>query len=133
MPTYTNNLNTGLSHKFTLKDGKFLLTGGTEKADSNLSFMLHFIGWFRTYYNDFVPDILWLLQKPTSIIDSAKNIILARFLRAASKYLTFINIEKIDLSNTAQNRKHYRFVFQYTYKLDTPKKVKAVKFVTAAQ
>lgn len=129
MPRYNEEKNVGLPYKFTLEDGKFKLIGGELKVQDNISMTLGFMGFFRTYFEDFVPDVLWLLQKPTSIIQSFKTLILGRFVRSLGKYSTNLKVEKINIQYEYTDRKTFGVAIQWTYALDASKSFQTIKFV----
>lgn len=130
MALINENQNYGLPYRFSLTEtGAFKLIGGGTKAQDGLAMMLTFIGWHRTYYPDFSPDVLWLLQKPTSMVESFKTVILSRFVRAINKYIPTINVEKINIQYDYTDRKKFGTAIQYTYNLEPENTIKTVSFI----
>jgi hypothetical protein len=107
-------MNLGLDYTTPLKEGKFLLYGGVEKVQKNVWFFMSFIGWFRVYYEDYVPDILPLVQKPISYIQTFKVLILGRLKATVVKYLPDIALNSLDFG--IKDRNSVVFVLDYTPK-----------------
>lgn len=138
---YDSSKNVGLPSRFTLAytgvDNLgnpvkgFLLVGGEKKAEDSVNMMVSFIGWFRIYKQDFVPDVLWMLQKPTSILHTFKTLILGKLLRAFDKHVPFIRVEKINVVYDLRDRKQLGIVLQYYYKLTPTHKLRLIRFVSA--
>lgn len=119
----------GLPAAFALENGKFQMLGGEQKVRDNLLFTLSFIGWHRIYLTDFVPDILFLLQKPVSFIQSLKVIILGRFQKSLSKYLPYIQVNGINVIYDYKNRKEYGIGITYTYNLEPEEQFTIIRFI----
>jgi hypothetical protein len=127
---YKEENNVGLPYDFRLKDGKFELTGGTEKAEKNMFMWLNFMGWFRVYFEDFVPDILRLLQKPASFLEAAKVLLLGRLQDSAITYLPDIDIQEMNIEKLSGSRKDYVIGMKFAYKLEPTTSLTAITFIT---
>lgn len=120
----------GLSHKFTLKDGRLQFTTNTQKATDDLHFFLGFIGWFRVYSEDFPPDVLWLIQKPVSLLTSVKTLLIGRLLNAVRKYLPVIQVNSCNFTNN-QERKVWVLGIEFAYVREPEEVVQSVTFIGA--
>ena len=103
---------TGLSHKFKLTEGKFTLTSGVPKSVENLNFFMSFIGWFRLYAEDYVPDVMWMLQKPNTAISTNKVLLLGKLTTTIIEYLKDINLLRIDFGFVS--RKEVSLTVEYS-------------------
>ena len=126
---YKEENNKGLAYNFRLLEGSFELTGGTEKVERNTYMWLSFLGWFRVYYEDFVPGVLTLLQRPASSIESSKILILGRLQDSVRKYLPEIDVQQLNLERTA-DRKNYVLGLKYRYNLERETDLFAITFIT---
>lgn len=108
----------GLSHRFHLKQGKFVMSTGPEKVKDNLYFLMIFDRVSRIYRDDFAPKVLWLVQKPTSFVNNYKVLLLGRFRKVILKYVLEITVNSIDLVNERANGdpKSYSIYINYSYK-----------------
>lgn len=123
--------NKGLSTTFQLAEGRFGLISGVEKSSDNIRMLLSFNGFFRVYYEDFVPEILWLLQKPVSMLNIYRTIILGGLVTVFNKYLPNLRATKIDVVYSYNNRKEYILDIQYTHNVGITKSViRTVQFIT---
>lgn len=122
--------NTGLPFRFVLNETfAFRLVGGEEKAQDNITGMLSFIGHFRIYYHDFCPDVLWTIQRPTSMLETFKTLILGRFLKASRKYLVFVQIDDINIEYDYRDRKAFAFGVGYSFKLNPTDNFRLIRFI----
>jgi len=119
----------GLSHKFTIVGGKFGFTSGAEKATDDLHFYLAFIGWFRVYAEDFPADILSLIQKPTSYLETIKVMLLGRILNGLRKYVTAVLVKEANFAK-ADDRKTYVLGLSYTYVTEPDEVLASVTFIS---
>ncbi len=129
---YVESKNTGLPSNFSLANGKFQLVGGERKAENSLVVMLHFMVWFRFFLSDFIPDVLWIYQKNSSIIKRFKNIFRLQFLRAANKYAPFAEIKGIDVPINMAAKKDILIDINFRYRLDKTSNFKPVRFLIAS-
>ena len=113
----------------TVSNNKFLLVGGTEKASDNVTMMLGFIGWFRTYFQDFCPEIMELVQKPTSYIHSMRNRSTGKIRQSMNKYLTNINVEGISMVYDYRDRKLFTMAFDYSFNLEEKENFTVIRFL----
>lgn len=129
---YSESKNTGLSHNFTLSEGAFTLTGGVEKATDSFFFFLSFAGWLRIYWEDFCPNsLVQVWQKPTSYIKQRKVLILGELTNAMRKYLPFLKVAAIDLTNNpnGNDRKEYLLGVKFDYLLEPEQKIHVISFI----
>lgn len=119
----------GLSHKFAPVNGKFVFTSGTQKATEALHFFLGFIGWFRVYAEDYPPDVLWLIQKPTSLLGTLKTLILGKLLGSVRKYLPHILVKSCNFAPTLEDRKVYVLSLDFAYAKDPDETIQSVTFI----
>lgn len=129
MSYYREDMNVGLPAKFTLENGRLKLIGGTEKVNDNIYFYLRFRNWFRVYSNDFVPEVLWLLQKPISIISQLKTLILGNLSLSFRKYITFANLLSININYDPSDRKTFGISMEYEYALNPEETQKIVEYI----
>lgn len=128
---FADDRNVGLPVNFSLTSGgAFQLIGGTKKAEDNVTMIIGFIGHFRIYVEDFVPDILWLLQKPIGAVESQKALILGRFLTSFNKYVKSVKVEKINSQYDYKERKVFGIGLQYYYILKPQEQLRTVQFLT---
>lgn len=127
--SYTDRKNTGLATSFTLENGKFKLTGGTEKVDDSMLFMLRFFLWFRLMVPDFVPNVHWILQKNTSVINRFKNVLRLQVQRAFTRNCPWAEIKGVDMPIDMRDRKKIYLDIDYKYKLDKESAVRPVRFI----
>lgn len=122
------NQNKGLSYLFSLEEGSFKLTGGGEKARDNLFFFLGFVLWFRVYYEDYIPGIGRLIQKPTSMIQSLQTVIIGGLQTKLRKYLPHLQVDNITVGRD-RGTKDFALVIDYTFDLEPDTKVQTVSFI----
>lgn len=106
----------GLSHRFSLKNGRFVLTEGSTKVKDNYHFFMTFDTVSRIYYSDFQPKLLWLIQKPSSTVNTLKGIILGRMKKVLLKYIIDAQIRSIELQQfRAGGEKGIEIKIDYIY------------------
>jgi hypothetical protein len=106
----------GLSHRFSIKDGKFSLSTGPDKVRDNLLFLMYFDKVPRIYLHDFSPGVLWILQRPTSTVNNFRTIILAKLKKVVMKYVLEIAIDNIHLNQLRnEDSKKFELIFDYRY------------------
>jgi hypothetical protein len=129
---YRTDLNTGLPSNFVIDaNGRFGLVGGTDKVQDNISVLLAFSSWYRIYYTDFCVDIAWLLQKPTSMIQTFKTLLLGKFIASAEKYIPYLKVVKMNTIYSVQQRKEFQVSIEYMYNLATSTTLQFTKIVNA--
>ena len=128
---YVKYRNVGLPTNFQLTDGAFTLVGGTDKVDDNLRMLVYFIGWFRIFLTDFVPNLFWLYQKDTSFINRFKGVARLKFLQSAQKYAPFGNVTAMDLPIDPNDRRSMYIDITYTYNLDKDVQVRTIRLIRA--
>jgi hypothetical protein len=77
--------------------------------------LLSFSGFFRVYFQDFVPDVLWLLQKPVSMLNIYRTIILGGLVTIFQKYLVNLQVQNIGIGYSYTDRKTYSLDITYKY------------------
>lgn len=105
----------GLSCRFKLTNGKFEMTGGGEKASDNVFFLLNFNDNVKVYYPDFNPDVLWVIQKSSTNINSYKALILGKIKRCLEQYTNNITINSMDIQIPRSNRANAAIYLDYSY------------------
>lgn len=113
----------------TVPSKKFNLFGGVDKANDNITMMLGFIGWFRIYHQDFVPDLLDLVQKPTSFVYNLKTIITAKLQSTIVKYIPEIQLEGINMVYDYRDTKLFTISVNYGYGLKDDENFTVVRFL----
>jgi hypothetical protein len=126
---YRQDLNRGISHKFTLNNGRFEMKGGTEKVTDNLYFTLQFVGFFRIYYPDFVLNLSWLLQKTSSRIGAFKTLVLGNVKKSLDKYFPTVKIDGINTIYKYNDRKGFGIAITYSFRLEQETQYTAVTFI----
>lgn len=122
--------NVGLPFRFTLNEtNAFRLIGGEVKCQDNVWGMIRFSDHYRTYYQDFCPNVLVMLQKPTSYIESFKVLVLGRIQKSMGKYLTFITCRGINIEYDYLNRKALGIGIDYSYKLAPTNTYRIITFI----
>lgn len=150
-----NSANTGLSWRFKLEDdgfktynkwkydeagnlvqeevtvrkSSFQLVGGVEKAGDNISMMLGFIGWYRTYYQDFIPNVLDLIQKNTSTVYQLKSIILSKFRNSMNKYMPEVDVKTVNMVYDYKETKLFTISIDYDFILEEEEEFSVVRFI----
>lgn len=104
----------GLSHRFTVVNGRFQFTEGVEKAGDDVRFMLGFYARNRIYAPDFSPGLLWVIQRPLSVVDVYATLILGRLKKSFARYLPQVKITGLDLARSTE-RNAYALSVAYTY------------------
>lgn len=122
--------DTGLSHKFTLSAGKLAFGSGQEKAQDDLGFYLGFIGWFRTYTEDYPPDVLNLVQKPTTAINQYKTLTLGKLQQSLRLYVPLIKVNSLDFTPIPGDRLSWALGITFSYPLDPTEELTAVTFIS---
>jgi len=129
---YVNTRNVGLGTYISLNSkGGLYMYGGTDKVDDNMRMLIHFMGWFRIFTQDFVPNLYWLYQKDTSFISRYKNVARLMFLESAQKYAPFANVKAVDLPIDQTKRRELYVDIAYGYTLDKQETVKTIRFTRA--
>ena len=109
-------MKNGLSYKFKLKQGRFSLTTGEEKVRDNLSFFMSFVSGYRIYMPDFSPDLLSLLQKPVSMVEQFKVLILGKLKIKVNRYIPEIYINSMGFEFIRSVKQYAIYVdFNYTF------------------
>ena len=122
--------NKGLSHRFTLRNGSFVLSEGSKKVKDSVFFILLFDAIPRVYYPDVSSKLLFLKQKPSSFISTYKTLILGRLRNIISKYVKNVSIVSLDLiSYRAKGEKSVEIRVDYIYKGSVVVADSAVKFI----
>ena len=120
--------NKGLRTDFRLSEsGGFLLSGGKDKVDNNVTMLLSFIGWFRLYTQEYVINVYQFHQNTTSYLYQFKNIIRLSILDIGKKYLPFANLTSVDIPINYSNRKETDVVIQFKYKLRNIEEYQTIK------
>ena len=127
--SYETASNNGLPYNFALSEGKFVLSGGSQKAVNNLRMFLGFIGWFRIYYPDYVPNILRLIQKSSSQISATKTLILGTLEESIEKYLPQIQLLELGLGR-GDTLRDWTLALKYKYRLKKEDTFIAAVFLT---
>ena len=113
----------------TVRNSKFELFGVSKKANDNITMMLGFIGWFRLYYQDFVPEVLDLLQKPTSLVHNMKSIIIGKMKKVVTKYISEINVTGVSMIYDYRDRKLFTITLDYGFNLEEEENFTVVRFI----
>lgn len=113
----------------TVPKAKFQLIGGSKKADDNVTMMLGFIGWFRVYYQDFVPQVLELIQKPTSTVYSLRSIIVGKLRKSINKYIPIINVKGVSMVYDYRDKKLFTIALDYDFNLEERDTFTVVRFL----
>lgn len=129
MAEYAEDKNTGLPTNFTLVNGAFGLVGGTKKSDDNMRMLVGFIGWFRIFTQDYVPNLLWLYQRESSFVNRFKSIARLNFLESAQKYAPFVDVYAVDVQNNPKDRKNLFVDISFRYKLSLKKTYTSVRYI----
>ncbi len=107
----------GLSCRFNLENGKFVLSGGTDKTKDNLLFLASFNYVTKVYDPDFNLGVSTLLQKPTSYLNTYKPLLLGLIKRVVLKYVPNIELLNIDIQyQLGSPERKYLLVINYKYK-----------------
>lgn len=104
----------GLSQNFQLVGGRFQFTADEAKAKDGLDFFMQFNFVSRIYNPDFTPGLLWILQKPYSMVLSAKNLLLGSLQRKILQYVPMITIDSLDTLYD-KNNKEYAILVNYQF------------------
>ena len=118
----------GLSCKFVLKDGGFLLTDGVGKSRDNIWFYCIF-NKFRIYTSDFGANLVSLVQKPIAMLFTNKTLIVGRLQRGIQKYVPGVSIRSIDIGYLNDDRKNLSMLIEYETVKEDNSVVKDVTFV----
>jgi hypothetical protein len=106
----------GLSHKFTLNNGKFKFSEGKIKANDNLSFFISFFDFNRIYLQSYVFRTMSLIQKPETYLGGIKIVFLNNLKTAINKYVKGFNFIKGDI--TKLDTKEYAIIVDCKYTSD---------------
>jgi hypothetical protein len=109
----------GLSYKFQIKNGKFEMTGGGQKASDNVSLVMNYTFLRMNYYPDFNPGTAWLIQKPVSYLFSFRTLILARVKASIEKYVIDTKVNGMNIVQVNQDRKNYAVYANFTHTEDS--------------
>lgn len=118
----------GLPCRFSLKNGKFLLTEGVEKSRDNIWFYCVF-DKFRVYASDFGANFVSLVQKPVAYLVMNKTLILGSLKKGIQKYVPNVTIKNIDIGYTSKNRKSYSMQIEYNSVQDDKTSIQDVTFI----
>ena len=122
--------NKGLPTNFRLDStGKFLLVGGKEKVDDNMTMFLAFFGLFRLHTSDYVIHVSRFVNKTTSYLFRFKNILRLKMLLAGKNYIPFAKIHAIDIPLNYQDRKKSTLYVQFRYNLKNEEGLQTIKKV----
>lgn len=118
----------GLPCRFYLKNGKFALVEGVEKARDGIWFYCIF-DKFRVYTSDFGANFVSLVQKPIAYILMNKTIILGSLKKGIRKYVPNVTVRGIDIGYTSNDRRNYSMKIEYDSVQEDKTKVQDVTFV----
>lgn len=118
----------GLTSRFTLDNGRFVLTDGREKSRDSIWFYCIF-DKFRIYTSDFGANFVSLVQKPISYLIMNKTLILGALEKGISKYCPNVNVRSIDIGYTSKDRKSYSMMVEYNSVQEDNTVVQDVTFV----
>lgn len=118
----------GLSCRFTLSEGKFLLTEGTEKVQDNLWFYCIY-DRFRVYFSDFFSGFSLLQQKPVGYLITNQTLILGRIKKGINRYVPGVTVDSIDVGYAGSDRKEYHLRISYTLNREDNTNIQDVTFV----
>lgn len=103
----------GLSSRFSLKDGAFHLTEGSDKVKDNVWFYCIF-DKLRIYLPDFGANLVTLTQKPFSYLATNRTFFLGALQKGVQKYVGKAIVNDIDLGYIGNDRKNVRVKVDYT-------------------
>ena len=103
----------GLSCRFKLHNGKFMLSDGVKQSRDSIWFYCIF-DKFRIYCSDFGANFVSLMQKPTSYLIMNRTIILGALRKGIQKYVPNVTVNNIDIGYVATNRKEYTMLIDYS-------------------
>lgn len=118
----------GLPCKFSIKNGKFTLSEGTEKSRDAIWFYCIF-DKFRVYTSDFGANFVSLTQKPVAYLISNKTIILGALKKGIQKYVPNVKVKNIDIGYTSADRRHFSMKIEYDSVQENKTKIQDVTFV----
>lgn len=118
----------GLSFKFKISNGRFILTEGEPKVRDNIAFFMSFLTSSRVYFPDFSPELLWLIQKPSSTVFQLRTLILAKLKNKLSRYIPEIAINRIGL-DYIRSQKQYAFYLDFTYLFENRESDEIIEFI----
>lgn len=121
--------NTGLPTRFALQDGKFLLIGGTEKVDDNISMLLSFVGWFRFYLQDYVINAYKFYQGTSNYLFKYKNVLRLKILDIGNRYVPFAKFNAVDIPVDYNDRKSATLMINFSYNLRSVQRQQTIKRV----
>lgn len=99
--------------RFTLKNGKFVLTSGAEKASDSVWFFCIF-DKFRVYCSDFGARLVSLTQKPVSYILLNRTLIIGSLRMGIQKYTQDVKVNDIDFGYTRQDKKEVKVKIEFS-------------------
>lgn len=108
-------MSTGLATRFSIQNGRFALTSGSDKAADNLWFLMLF-DKLRVYMPQFNPGTDALIQKPTSYLIQYKTIILGRITKLIGRYIPDLKVKQADIIYGFSERKEFALFVDYDYK-----------------
>ena len=103
----------GLISRFSLENGKFVLTDGIEKASNSVRFFCTF-DKFRVYCSDYGARVVSLTQKPISYIFINRSLIIGSFKAGIQKYTKDVRILDIDFGYTIDNKKEVKMKVEFS-------------------
>lgn len=118
----------GLPSRFTLQDGKFVLTQGIEKSRDSIWFYCTF-DKFRIYVSDFGANFISLVQKPIGTLIMNRTLILGKLKQGIQKYCPTVTIKNLDIGYMSRNRREYSLMVEYTSTQEDKTEIQDVTFV----
>ena len=115
----------GLNCNFTIKDGKFSLSEGTDRATDAI-WMYSIFDKNRVYVPNYGANLVSLLQKPIGILVSNRTILLGTLKKGITKYVPNVVLKNIDMGYTKTNRKHLYLKVEYSIKGEEDKPTEVI-------
>lgn len=103
----------GLTYSI-LKDGKISFEEGSDKIDKSIYFFFNFSNYRRVYKPHFSPDLMWLLQKPSSRFTQFKTLILGSLKKKLLQVVPFVTVKSMQMI-FYKTEKQYSFNLEYTF------------------
>ena len=103
----------GLTYSI-LHDGKIGFEEGSTKIDKSIHFFFTFSASRRVYKPDFTPNLLWLLQKPSSHFTQFKTLLLGNLKKKLLKFVPFVRVESLQMI-FHKREKQYSFNLDYFF------------------
>lgn len=118
----------GLESRFTLQQGKFVLTEGIQKSRDAIWFYCIF-DKYRVYTSDFGARLHILLEKPISYLNANRTILLGRLSTGIAQYVPSVVVRSLDFGFTSQNKKSVSLRVDYDSVTEDKVKINDVTFV----